>query len=276
MKKSFIKIKPRKNTSKAEFKTDITLIDFDENESDDELTIPTVNKINGRTNISDIMKLEGNDFISFYNRVKNPKKWVITMYDLVSMKQIPEKTNIHCFWCRHPHKFTPIGCPIKMVNSEFIEKWIFKNNEYVAEKTNSITEYQIEEYKKLFSGFYSSLTESKGNIEHSMKIKKSGKFITTGLFCSFNCTQAFINDEVKKNNFMYKSSTYLLANMYKYYTGKYHHEQIPSAPSYELLVNYGGKLTIEKFRDSFLTTTFTNVKNIYIPTGSIYSEEIIF
>jgi hypothetical protein len=275
-KQSFVK--SRKNTSKNVFKPDIKLLDIESDEdSDSDIIFPVVNIIeSAHTKISDILKLDSTHIVSFYDRIHNPKKWIITMFDLISMKQLPSETKICCYWCRNSFSTSPIGCPIKIVDSEFIEKWIYKSNDFIMNKSDVISNRDIDKYKSIFPSFYGKLKEDCGNIENYMKINKSGKFIVTKIFCSFNCTQAFINEELLKCNFMYKNSTHLLANMYKCYTGDYYTEKIPEAPSYELLLDYGGKLSISEFRASFMSVTYSKVKNIYFPVGSIYSEEIIF
>ena len=275
-KQSFIKA--RKNTSRKVFKSDTTLLNLKaESDSDEDIVFPVINTLDrGRTNISDILKLDNKHFISFYDRIHNPKKWIITMFDLLSRKQLPSETKICCFWCRNSFSTSPIGCPIKMVDSEFVEKWIYKSNDFTMYKSDVVSDRDIDKYKLTFPSFYGQLTEDGGTIENYMKINKSGKFMVTKIFCSFNCTQAFINEELLKSNFMFKNSTHLLANMYKCYTGDYYTEKIPAAPSYELLSDYGGKLSILEFRDSFMSVTYSKVKNIYVPVGSIYSEEIIF
>src|SRR5690606_29070975 len=77
-------------------------------------------------------------------------------------------------------------------------------------------------------------------------------FETDGVFCSFNCCLAFINDN--STNPKYKLSKNLLMNIYhivnniKTLNVK---ELFKPSPSWRLLKEYGGHLTIDDFRKSF-------------------------
>ena len=278
---SFVKIK--KSHAKSAFAPDPAMLleinNEDEEESSDseveELIITTNIPTNEKhTDLSKIFNLEPKTFMSFYDRIKNLKKWIITMIDVNSGRMLLDETNVECFWCRSQFKSSPIGCPIKVIDNEYIEKYIYTQTNYTYLKGISISSSEIEQYKNDKYSFYGSMKEKKSSIKYKSSIMKSNKFLTDGIFCSFNCTQAFIDDNI--DNYMYKLSSTLLANMYKYYTGKYHYEKIPAAPHWRLLKKCGGKLDCNEFRKSFLSVKYSEVNNIYIPVGHIWSEEVVF
>jgi hypothetical protein len=82
------------------------------------------NTITNTTNINDINNTQKNCIYSYYDQSKKHVKCSLTMNDLVGNK-LPQKTNIHCHWCRSPFQTSPIGCPIKYTNDTYIVDGIF-------------------------------------------------------------------------------------------------------------------------------------------------------
>jgi hypothetical protein len=83
-------------------------------------------------------------------------------------------------------------------------------------------------------------------------------YLTDGVFCSFNCTAAYINDN--KHNRLYNESHILLNRIYNKITsgtaaGELRRgielKAVFPAPHWRTLKEYGGHLTIKQFRDSF-------------------------
>ena len=77
------------------------------------------------------------------------------------------------------------------------------------------------------------------------------KFSTFGIFCSYNCAMAYninLNDEN-----IYKRTS-LLNYLYKRTYNKF--VDIIQAPSWKILENYGGLVSIETFRESFIFNDF--------------------
>jgi hypothetical protein len=83
---------------------------------------------------------------------------------------------------------------------------------------------------------------------------KENKFDSDGVFCSFNCMLAYIHE---RNSFIYKDSGCHINLLYKMLYGVKNSKIIP-APSWKLLKNYGGTLSIEEFRKTFDTISFDN------------------
>ena len=73
-------------------------------------------------------------------------------------------------------------------------------------------------------------------------------YITDGIFCSFNCVIAFINDNSKDP--FYNESKMLTYTMYKEIMGK-NVSKIKASPHWRLLKAFGGPLLIEDYRKTF-------------------------
>ena len=161
-------------------------------------------------------------------------------------KPLPMTTSINCFWCRHEFKTTPIGCPIEYISSVLCKHY----------------------YSELHKDNYSI----KGNITPRIislisKLQDNDKFIvdekdyylTDGIFCSFNCCLAFIKEN--KSNKVYDNSEYLLYNLFHNFFNDF---EISIAPSWRLLKNYGGSLSIKEYRNSFNKIIYTDLRK-FIP-----------
>jgi hypothetical protein len=139
-------------------------------------------------------------------------------------------TGLNCYWDKNP-TIGGRGCPIDFVFSE---------------KLNAID-----------TGFYSlkkkkdeseNSTISTENIKKKMdKMGVESYYITDGNFCSLNCMAKFINE--KANDPLYKKSKMLMYKMKKELFDNV--SEIIPAPDWRELKEYGGKMTIEEFRNSF-------------------------
>ena len=76
--------------------------------------------------------------------------------------------------------------------------------------------------------------------------KEANAFEVEGVFCSFNCIVAYLNEHY---DYRYKDSSILLLMMYRKLFG-YDRKltSIIPAPSWKLLKDYGGHLSIEEYR----------------------------
>jgi hypothetical protein len=83
-------------------------------------------------------------------------------------------------------------------------------------------------------------------LKYNEKDEEAGFFNTEGFFCSFSCCKAYILDQ--KSSPKYKESLTLLSLLFfKLYNCK---PDFPTAPSWKLLKEHGGHLTINEFRSS--------------------------
>jgi hypothetical protein len=200
---------------------------------------------------------------SYLDEFKKQHICAISMVDHVG-KELPKKTNMHCFWCRHQFSSQPIGCPIDYVQSEIIKTYFSEitKDKYVIRQ--NINQNKIKRLQNI----------NKDNF--NLKIINNDFYITDGVFCSFNCCLAFIKEN--KKNSLYNQSENLLSVIYQNYFNI--NCNIVPAPSWRLLKTYGGDLTIEEFRDNFYKVHYKDISN-YIteipackPIGFLYEQKI--
>lgn len=160
----------------------------------------------------------------------------------------PKGNKYNCFWDHHPIPFTNvlIGCPINYIPST-------ATRSYYSEMTKS--NFSVRE------NVYSDECVSDKLVKD-----ENDYYETDGVFCSLNCLLAFIEDNSK--NPLYANSKMLFHKLYK--------KNITPAPSWRLLIPYGGNLTIEKFRENSNKLTYNNrgICRPYKPIGFAYEENI--
>lgn len=203
------------------------------------------------TNLSDLSANKNTpEIISFLDEAKKSHKCVVSMVDFHTGKGFDGKIDYSiydCFWCRHsiPVNILAIGCPIKYIPNQAIKTY----HSEISKDTYTIKEDITTERIRL-------LMDLKDN---QVTAIKRGYYLTDGIFCSFNCCMAFIDDN--KHNSMYSLSEMLLLKMYNdFYPGSV--PFIEKAAHWRKLIRYTGDLTIEQFRDSFN-------KIVYQPHGYV-------
>jgi len=180
----------------------------------------------------------------------------------INGNMLQQKTVINCFWCRNQFSSMPIGVPIKYVFSQ------------------SVKTYYSEITKDTYSIRENISTEKRKNLENddNFKIIKKEHYIIDGCFCSFNCAYAFILDNQYKPE--YNLSLSLLVKMYQ---DLFKQEfDIMPAPHWRLLIQYGGNLTIDEFRDQFNKVEYKDIgeRFTHIPevqnSNKVYEQKIKF
>jgi hypothetical protein len=179
------------------------------------------------TRISDLASQPNQTNITFLGISKQLHKCNVSMIDFSSKSDV-SMLKYHCFWCKNPFSNMPIGCPIAHKPSKLSKKYVsvITQNEYVIEEpvmclpTNDKSYYQ-----------------------------------TDGVFCSFNCCIAYTNDN--KNNPLYNNSNMLLLKMYNEMFDRTNIE-IPMAPHWRTISQYGGHMSIIEFRESFDKVEYQN------------------
>lgn len=165
--------------------------------------------------------------ISYFDESKRLHSCIVSMIDYRSRIQTSD-LKYNCFWCRHPFDTQPIGCPIKYVSKFLIKRY----NSNISRSTYSIKE---------------NVSENRFDKDKSLIQSPDDYYETDGVFCSYNCCQAYIIDN--KHNSLYTDSESLLMKMYNQNSSSV--SKIQSAPHWRLLTEYGGKLSISKFREGF-------------------------
>lgn len=181
------------------------------------------------------------EVISFLDESKKIRKCTVSMIDFRSGSEFFRKANkpsYNCFWDKNalPENCSPIGCPIKYIASRATKSYISE----ISKERYSITEPITEKRRK----------ELGKRGDKRISIEKKDYYETDGIFCSFNCCLAFIQDPENKHNPLYRHSETLLLKMYMDFNGENPTSIIP-APSWRTLICFGGTLTIEKYRESF-------------------------
>jgi hypothetical protein len=111
-----------------------------------------------------------------------------------------------------------------------------------------------------------------------MQVCNTPYYETDGVFCSFDCMCAFLDEN--KHNPYYQDSQMLISKMYNDLIG-IEIDSLNSAPHWRTLSDYGGWLSIEKFRETFGKIDYTShgyIKNMpnYKPTGEAYEKMLKF
>jgi len=99
-------------------------------------------------------------------------------------------------------------------------------------------------------------------IEHNCELNR---FKVTGNFCSPNCVKTYA-----LNSKIYQNKIYLIGHMYRKLFGPNY--IIKPAPPIQTLKEYGGKLSIEEFRENFDNSKQYSVKNIF---SKVLMDEVI-
>jgi hypothetical protein len=165
--------------------------------------------------ITDLLHEKSKKAYYFLDTRKIQNKYWGNMLDITMNGALPSSTNKPCWWCRCPFKTRPIGCPLV----------------YHSHKKEGIDKERLEEKFK----------------NANIALDKNDFFETEGCFCSFPCCKAFILNQ--RNSTKYKEAAALLSLLF--YTLYKRKDELPAAPSWKTLKDYGGHLTIQEFRASF-------------------------
>jgi len=283
--KSFIKCPPSKKKStvftlknvdvdkvKRRFLSNIQGINYEDTQIMENKIIPeTKEDVCMTTSVNKIIEIEEKRprVISFYDSSKQQQKWVVAMSDYITTKNLPNKSSVCCFWCKHTFETSPLGCPIQKFSKKV--KTLFRNcmNNKDIQRFREVTSCEAQEMEEDDTYSFKNM-----NNEQKLTLIPTIKYLTDGIFCSFNCVLAFIRDNKHKS--LYVDSEFLLMEMYKDCLGEIPDEMIIPAPSWRLLKTFGGHMDINKFRNSFKCAIFTDTLNIFLPIAPIFSEELIF
>lgn len=217
-------------------KYSFTLKNINTFEIEDKYNISTHNC--SLTKISELSSTPITQNYNFVDETMQTQSCVISLSKLLG-KKLPICTDINCFWCRHKFDNPPVGCPINYVSSILYKKYYSE----LTKDTYSIKGPITPEMQKL--------------IKNCNQIDDKNFYLTDGIFCSFNCCLAFIENESCS---LYENSKNLL---YQYfYTFFDENIVIEPAPSWRLLKNYGGHLSIKQYRKNFNTIVYNNLNEV--------------
>jgi hypothetical protein len=224
---------------------------------------PPVEPLKNATKISELSVSLDPEVVNYLDEAKKQRKCIPTMFCHFNNEVLGESTNVSCFWCRHTFDTIPIGCPLRYVSSQIEKK-------YTSEITRD--KYRIKENIDADS-------MDPENYKNSDKIQyllhQKGYYESDGVFCSFNCCLAFIQDN--KSDPVYRNSKNLLFKIY--------HDifdlsptNLTKAPSWRLLAAYGGHLTLADYRKSFNKVQYIEHGRMvstpkFAPVGFLYEEK---
>lgn len=211
-----------------------------------------------RTKITDLATNEKDDMIyfSFMDESKKDRQCVVTMKSFLTNEDFPPTTAIHCFWCRHSFPYRPIGCPIDFVSDRMTKTYHSEITKDVYTLRENVTPGQTDDVSKEL------LDQTSHMIKNEYKIQSRNYYLMDGLFCSFNCCLAFIKSNTR--NPLYINSENYLIKIYYDIFGSESASLVP-APSWRLLKNYGGHMTIEDFRKNFYKVDYFSIDNLVVP-----------
>lgn len=179
-------------------------------------TLITYNDENEDIHITELMQDKSKRAFYFLDSHKTQNKCWANMIDVTLNGCLPPTTRKPCWWCRNSFSGMPIGCPIF----------------YYPQKTSGVEKERFEE--KLLAA--------------NLPTDTNNFFETEGYFCSFPCCKAYILDQ--KSGVRYKESLALLSLLFFILTDG-QHADFPTAPTWKVLKDYGGHLTIKEFRSTF-------------------------
>jgi hypothetical protein len=227
-----------------------------------------LNDINSKYNIesikekqcrdtTEIQLLNKNQIISFLDESKNVHNCQVSVIDFT------KKDMYNCFWCKSKFNTYPIGCPTKYIPNK-ITRTYFSN----ISKDN----YSIR--CNITSDKLNKIQKTDGEIS----LQRGCCYETDGVFCSFNCCKAYIEDN--KHVRLYDVSNTLLLKMYNNMMNT-KMGTISSAPHWRNLKVYGGHLELEEFRKTFNKIDYeyhgdSHSLNKYLPIKNYYEEKIKF
>lgn len=179
------------------------------------------------------------EMYSFLDEAKKTRKCTVSFVNRETGALLGKSNgkNIRCGWCRDfvPKGYEPIGCPIRYVPN-------------CAEKTyySEISKdcYTIRE--DISNNSVKDLRERK---DQRFKVEKNDYYDSEGAFCSFNCVQAYIEENQSTNPLLENSETLLLHIYEKCFGHKI--QNILAAEHWKIIDVNGGHKTIEKFREGF-------------------------
>ncbi len=206
------------------------------------------------------------EIVSFLDESKRLRKCFVSMINFQTGKEISNHNNkirYKCFWDRNtlPDNIQPIGCPIKYVASRAVKSY----QSEISKEKYTISEAITEKRQK-------ELVNKK---DKRFLMEKKAYYETDGIFCSFNCCMAYINDVENKHNPMYNNSETLLIKMYNELNSENVEEIIP-APHWRMLCEFGGTLTIEQYRETFNKIAYIDHGIICVSIGRLFEDNLKF
>lgn len=215
-----------------------------------------------RTKISDLSVPDSEEKLSysFLDESKKDHQCVVTMKSLLTNDHLPPSTVVHCFWCRHNFSYRPIGCPIDFVPKRITKTYHSEITKDVYTLRENVTVHQLDQLRLEMKDSINQ--QSIHRMECDYQLQDRDYYLMDGMFCSFNCCLAFIRDNLQNPIYLY-SENYLV----KIYYDLFGNDSAPlvAAPSWRLLREYGGHMSIEEYRRNFYKVDYLDINNMIVP-----------
>lgn len=185
---------------------------------------------------------------------------------------LPDQTLLHCFWCRHPFPHRPIGIPLVYVPHRLHKQY----HSEITQDSYILRENVDRALHKIMSpAVHTESTPSPRKHATAVVPQYRDYYITDGIYCSFNCALAYIRDH--RHDPLYRTSEMLLRKIYHEVYGTDASTVEPS-PSWRLLMNYGGHLTIEDYRRNLFKVDYRATGSVVLPSfrpiGFLFEKQI--
>jgi hypothetical protein len=160
------------------------------------------------------------------------------------------KEKINCFWDRNRINGPVIRCPLRYKPKQIVKvyKSEISKEEYTIKE--NVVKFPCLENKKKEPG-----TNDLQTIQDVLEV--------TDAFCSFNCCLAWIRDN--KHDRRYDQSEILLHKIFRDISNS---KILNPSPHWRTLIEYGGTMSIEEFRDQTTNVEFTYrgpiLDNVYL------------
>lgn len=214
------------------------------------------------TKLTELNTVKGTpEVISFLDESKRLHICQVSMIDFASRMEV-NLLRYHCFWDRHPFNTRPIGCPTKYISSQAVKTY----HSHISKDWYTIKQDVTKERRKHLR-------------DKHIQVRLGEYYETDGVFCSFNCCQAYINAHTHDR--LYDQSSMLLMKMYNSMVGTDKTVKISPAPHWRTLEPYGGQMNIVRFRDGFNKVDYeshgtTKPLPRFAPLATLYEEKIKF
>ena len=238
----------------------------------------------------DYKKIEEIFHERLYNEIQQKN---IKLYDKIpqyfnSVKKWIKHTNISCWYCsnniKHVPKFVPKSIEVKYNNSNDNKtKTNNRNNKNGDNKDNNKNSDNKDNNKNSDNKDNNKNGDNKDNNKNSdnKDNNKNGdnedkiyNISVEGLFCSFNCSQSYIDEHYSKDLYEHINKTNMLLFLYYIFNGKIISFIKPSPSKYKM-VHYGGNMTCQEYECEVLTLDINQQREIEDINFSILCETYI-
>jgi len=183
--------------------------------------------------------------------------------------------NIKCSWC---HQYPQIGTVMMAVPYNYVP---YTEEDYLhaPETLNELNDLTVKPFEPIKKNEKNSLKKQHKLFYIKRSVNKKGKdyFLVSKPVCSFNCMESK-GRELSVSDTRYKNYRCYMNILYKIIFEKDPPAVFPRAPHFECLQEYGGKITLEEYRNNFTVVELDNSNQYYSSTrdtAQIFSSTIV-